>query len=279
MQTDAIIETLPNYLEADLNASGEITIDLMKLTRQHHAANVYKIASGSHIDWKTIVTQYKYDFLITTDVTTTPSIIAKLPLIGGRSFRNFTSTVYSTQHLNEWSVQGISQPEFDSYPFFEITLKDPTLTDSRPTVYFDQPTQGRIVCGGYLIWKSRYGGWMSYGFDILTVTPTQSYSETLDVDMFKSTATTGGSPYVETNYTKVAFKESITVRSIGVTQKEAEALKSIAYSPALYFMTSEQAPLELMRVSSIAIPTSNLTNGADVTISLESISSTEMDVR
>lgn len=133
-----LVETLVKYGEFDINSGELISVDLMKLARQHHDAELFKF---SHIDdiiasgWTSVVSKYKYRFKIYTDKTTTPIEVFKLPIIGGRLFKDFSPTVTQSNPLTEAEVAGVSlEDRWCDYGIISSSLSDPTLVDSRPSI-------------------------------------------------------------------------------------------------------------------------------------------------
>lgn len=280
-----IVENLIQYGDYDINPGNSLSIDLMKLVQQHHNANIFNF---SHIDdivddvigWKAVVSEYKYNFKIYSDITFTPESIIKLPIIGGRFFKDFNPQIIQSQQLTEAAIVGIDlNNKWIDYPFIINTLADPTLQDARPSIDKVISSSGKHPCGGYLIWKSRLGGWMSWGFDIKTEDSNFQYQGTLQTDMFESTKEIGGSPYIETDYTSMSFGNSMTLKALSLTNEELEAVRGIKTSPAIYYMKSSSGELELMRLSSATVPISSLSNGGNVTVSLKSISTTSFNTK
>ena len=81
-----VVQTLEKYAEFDISPGEGLTVDLMKIVQQHFDTDIYNF---SHIDeltsvqggWDSVVSKYKYRFLIYSDVTETPVQITKLPVI------------------------------------------------------------------------------------------------------------------------------------------------------------------------------------------------------
>jgi hypothetical protein len=133
-----LVETLVQYGEFDINSGQLLSIDLMKLARQHHDAELFKF---SHIDeivesgWSTVVSKYKYRFKIYSDLTLTKAEVFKLPIIGGRLFKDFEATVTESNLLTEAEVVGLDLSDrWCNYAFINTVLVSPTLKDSRPTI-------------------------------------------------------------------------------------------------------------------------------------------------
>lgn len=278
-----VIETLVKYGDFDINPGKSLSIDLMKLVRQHHDAQVYNF---SHIDeivssgYSSIVSKYRYNFLIYSDITFTPISVKKIPVIGGRAFKDFSPTVSLSQPLTEADDLGVDlNNRWIGYPFLETALSDPALQNATPSITKTTPAQGNFPCGGYLIWKSRLGGWMAWGFRIKIQNSKHKYSDNLQVGMFESTAEIGGSPYIPVDYTGIRTSYSINLKALSLTKEELEAVDGINSSPAVYYMKDSSGSLELMRMTSASVPLNNLANGGDFSVSLDSISTSEQKTR
>ena len=149
--------------------------------------------------------------------------------------------------------------------------------DIRPEITITTPSEGRNVCGAYIIWKSRFGGWMSYGFDIFSEDSNIDYEGDIDMGLFE--ATDSGNPYVPTNYTRISESYSVNLRALGVKKQEAQALKGLSAAAVCYLMRTPDSKMELMRISSVNVPLSKLTDGVDVSVSLSSISKSTQNIR
>ena len=280
-----VIESLYRYGDFDINPGKGLSVDLMKLVRQYHDANIYNF---SHIDdiispshgWQSSVSKYVYNFLIYSDTNLIPQSIKKLPIIGGRIFENFTPGISQFQAITEADSAGIDlNNRWIGYPIFTNQLADPNIQDASPVLNKVISTQGEHPCGGYVIWKSTLGGWMSWGFDIKTKKLKKKYVNSLEVGMFESTADIDGSPYIPVDYTGIETSYSMTLKALSLTKEELEAVAGIEFSPAVYYMKNETGDLELMRMTSSTAPNKNLSNGGDFSISLKSISMTSQKTR
>ncbi len=111
--TATVVENLLEYGSFDLNPAQPISIDLMKIAQQYHGANGYNY---SHIDeivdastgWQSVVSKYVYNFKITSDKTSTPVEVKKLPIIGGRSFSDFIPSVSQDLPITEAEGLGLN---------------------------------------------------------------------------------------------------------------------------------------------------------------------------
>lgn len=288
-----IIESITEYAVFDINAGEGLTVDLMKIARQYHDANIYKFANMDDIvgadGWKSIVSEYIYNFRITSDASATVDVISKLPIIGGRPFDEFVATVPESQDLTEGEIQGISFSSiWSGWPFVLQALADPTDNDARPTVLkvlggigtvADAYTRARKPCGGYLVWKSKYGGWMQWGFDIGTENTSRAYQGNLQVGSFESTSLNNGDPYVQANYTGVQSSKTRTMKALNLTQDELRAVSGISDSPAVYYVKSETGEMELVRLTSASAPLISTANGGTFSVSIKSISQLKQQTR
>lgn len=269
----ATIGTYANYVTGETDSSGNLTIDFAEVARNFMEDEVFRIGKYQDIDAGTIIPNYYLRF----QVNSAASRISFIPILGGRNFNQFIPAVPYTQALTEFEYLGLDQPEFKGYPFIEQSLINPTGANVTPTITKSVSSTGKEVCGGYLIWKSRFGGWMQWGFDIMSETSDLKYNGELGQGLFM--ANSQGNPYIPANYTSIDESYSVSLKSLAVPNDYAEALKGLSASPAVYLMRDENAKMELMRISGIGIPTSNLTRGVDVNISLSSISKPSQNLR
>ena len=285
-----LIANLPKYAEYDLPSSGSVSIDLMKIAQQYHDANVYKFAEVQDFDsaigagWKAVVSQYRYTFKISTDKTTATLDVVKIPIIGGRAFQDFVPSVTNTNEITEAGVLDIDLTNrWKDYPMITQTLAVPTSTNATPTVSVQYSSLGTKPCGGMLIWKSRLGGWMYWGFDLKKESQQKTYTGNIPVGLFESTGPAGNA-YIPTSYTGIETSNTVTLKSLGLSSNELRAVQSILASPAVYYMADsdggvDQTRIELMKVTSATAPLDNLANGGDFTVSLSSISTSSQKVR
>jgi hypothetical protein len=285
-----IIETISQYGVFDVNAGEGITVDLMKMARQHHNANIYKFASMNDVvginGWKSVVSEYIYNFNITSDVSTTVDVVSKLPIIGGRPFDEFVPTVLETQNVTEAEIQGVSFSNiWSGWPYILTSLADPTDNDARPTMIkalagsLSTDIKPKQPCGGYLVWKSKYGGWMQWGFDLGTESTTKSYQGNLQVGMFESTNYVSGNPYVQVDYTGIKSGKSRTMKALGLTTQQLRAVSGIADSTAVYYVKSESGEMELVRLTSSSVPLISSASGGTFSVSIKSISQLTQQTR
>lgn len=280
-----VVEDLFRYGDFDINPGKTLSIDLMKIARQHHNAGVYIY---SHIDeitestagWNSSVSKYIYNFKIYSDINQIPIEIKKIPIIGGRTFQDFRPVVSQSQALTEAQINNVSlDGRWVGYPFLTTILGNPISVDAKPTIVRTTSIKGRVPCGGFLVWKSRFGGWMVWGFEIKTRKKSSSYINSLQSGMFESTAEINGQPYIPVDYTEKTTSYSLTLKTLSLGTAELEAVSGIEDSPAVYYMSGIDGNLELMRLESASVPLSNQANGGDFSVSLSSISTTSQKTR
>lgn len=273
-----VVNYLNKYADFDINPGSGISVDLMEIARQNHNSDIYKFASIDDIvnsGWSSIVSKYKYRFLIYSDITIATTAVEKLPIIGGRSFKDFTPAVDENASLTEIDNSTLSlNGRWLGYSFIDASLVPATNVNSTPTLSKITSLTGKEVCGGYVIWKSRLGGWMAWGFGLKNERISSSYKDKLDVGMFESTSNIGGNPYVEVNYTGISSSYGLDLRELNLSQEELNVVAGIQASPIIYNTNDIGGSLELMRLASASVPQNSIANGGNISISLDSISST-----
>lgn len=280
--TGAVVETLVKYGEYDINPGNSLAIDLMKIVRQHHNADVYNYSSIDEIvenavGWRSVISIHKYNFKIYSDTTTTPVVVRKIPILGGRLFKDFVASVTQAQVLTEADLFNVNlNNRWKGWPLVTNALVSPTITDSRPTINKVIASAGKTPCAGMLVWKSRFGGWMVWGFDIKNENTSSKYIGDLDSDMFESTAEINGNPFIPVDYTRLVASYSLSLKSLSLTTDELFAVSGILSSPAIYYMKASTGEIELMRLLSASAPRSSLANGGDFSVQLQSISKSEI---
>ena len=281
-----IVENLVDYGVYDLNPGQPLSIDLMKLAQQHHDANVYNFSSIDDIEtygWTSMVSKYKYNFKITSDETSTPSSVIKLPIIGGRDFQNFEPAVDYNNALSEIEEQSIVlNGMFPDWPYLSQSLVLATEQDAKPKL--DKNNSVGIArvygaCAGQLIWKSRLGGWCTWGFKMKKENTTRKYTGNIQVGMFNSTAVSNGNAFVPVDYTGIETSYTIDLKQLSLSSNELRAVHGIMASPAVYYMKENTGELELMRVGGASVPLDSKANGGDFSVTLKSISSTSQNTR
>lgn len=280
--TNLVVDTLEKYAEYDLNPGTNLTFDLMRLVQQHHDAGVYKFSQVDDIGGGSVVSKYKYTFEIYSD-TSARVAVKKLPILGVRSLQNFVPTVTENQPLNEFEFYGLDVSELQSrwnMKVLQIGLKYADgIGNIFPTIAPTTSTTGKLPCGGFLIWKSTFGGWMFWGFDIKTQRFSKTYEGNLAVGMLESTSEIDGSPFVAADYTSISNSYSITLKSLGLSSLELKAVAGINFSPAVYYIEPNSEKMELMRMTSATVPLDSIANGGDFSVSLSNISNTSQQTK
>ena len=287
---DIVIDTKIKYVEFDFSSVKVLSIDLMEIAQQMHNANIYKIGKISDIissSNETILSKVMYTFEIYTDVTAAPSIIKKIPINGVREFTNYSPVALSSMSipiLDEFADNGIIlQQIIDRWTNFNgiysiIGSLTNLTTNASSTNAIITPTpppagQLREARGGMIFWKSRKGGWMFWGMDLSKKTLSGTHEGNLVGGMFRATA--DRVPYIPVNYTEVKSSYSIELKALALTQMELISVAGISTSPVVYYQAdSSNSPLELMKLSSVSAPYTNLSNGGDFSVTLQSISVT-----
>lgn len=281
-KSDSVVNnTLVKYVDLDFNPGLPLTVDLMEIVKQLHNSNIYKIAKVSDIPLSSsnmIVSEYFYEFHIYSDKSSTPSIIRKLPIIGGRSFNQFSPLVDLGQSLNEFAYYNIDQnlisSQWSNFTFYRSDLSNLSIGTNFDPILTGLSNSSLCTAEGALYWKSRFGGWMYWAFDIIKENSNNSYSGNLSVGMFKSSAEIGGFPYIPVDYTSISSTYSLEMKSLSIPIDTLKALSGISSSPAIYYNDGKSDRLELMRLTSASAPISSLANGGDFTVGLQSISIT-----
>jgi hypothetical protein len=279
------LDTLVEYAEYDLNPGVGVKVDLMKLIRQVHDANIFQFGKASEIDTAgafSITSKRKYNFKVYSDISTVGITVKKYPVIGGREFLDFDTVVDSAQDLTEFTAYAVPSTLYNNRWLnvlqYESELVNPTLTNASPTITPTTSTGTEVPCGGVLYWKSRFGGWMWWGFDISTKTYSKGYEGNLAVDMFEDNS--AGNFFVPVDYVKTMSSYSLQLKSLGVPNLALKALgASLNSSPAVYYTDNLGVSMELMRVSSVSAPISSLASGGDLSVTLNNISKTGMNTR
>lgn len=279
--TGSVIDTQVQYGDYDINPNSDLDIDLSRMIQQYHDANVFTLGLASEISStpNAIVSKYKYQFKVYSDKDANGQVVSKLPIIGGRDYFDFSPSVLLTQPLTEADIYGVTlSGRWKNYPNISQSLADPDTINSTPTITVtNETTANTEPCGGMLIWKSRFGGWMYWGMGIAKRTPNKSYVGDLSVGMFE--ANENGNPYVQVDYTQIENSYSIELRDLALTTDELKAVSGIINSPAVYYMRDSSAKLELMRLTSASAPISTLIGGGDFTVQLQNISQTSQKTR
>jgi hypothetical protein len=273
------------YVEYDYSQNtGGLYIDLMKVLRQYVDQNFYKIGTVSDLYSSLadiMFTKYRYQFKFHSDSTVYDDTrVACTVVNGGRRFYEFRQTpnannfitipennIVSEMEKYNVSVRhsGIYSAKID---IAESTNDIPNFTKS------DIDTRGEDLptsCGN-LIWKSRYGGWCTWGFDLITKSSSIKYGGNIDVGMYEFSDT--GKPYVPSNYTDISESYTIKLKGLHLSKNELLLLDGLNASPAIYYQEPNSNILELMRLNSASVPLEGMADGGDATITLSSISNT-----
>lgn len=283
-RTDVVEETILKYGEFDLAPNVKFPIDLMKMSRQYHNANIYKIGAIDDVlsesGKDTVLSNYvyEYEFYSNTDQLTFYKV-RLLPIIGGRDFVSFTPKVFQSQKLTELVDLNLLG-RYKDMPIFSNQLKVLTSLDKSPNISYSVDMTGENhPCGGILIWKSRLGGWCSWGMDYKSIKFRNRYSGGLSIGMFESTDLINGNPFIEADYTGVEFSKTINLKAFALSKEELKALSNISFSPAVYYTEGDLNKLELMRLTSVDTPINTFINGGDFKVGLSSISTQEFKTR
>ena len=276
------------YIMRDVTSLGGVIVDLSKVMKQMHDYDTYKYGSISDIvsGWESVVSKfiYKFEFYSDQDEATKTTIL-KLPIIGGRSFEDFIPAVTYQTPIQELSLAQLQASNLGGYSVASYTLKQlSAVVDSNyaPTKVSTLITEtlDNVPCGGAIHWKSKLGGWMSWGMDLKTVSKSHNYVGKLSVGMLESTSWSGGGdPFVQVNYTGTNSGQSISLKSLTRSVDELIGLSEIAGSPAVYYQKNPSSKLELVRLTASSAPIKTHINGGDFTVSVEMISMTEQKVK
>ena len=315
-----IIDTYPQYAEFDVNPGSPISVDLMRLAQQLDDSNAYKF--GAKDDWgygptepeevfQAELFRYRLNFQIYSDVTASQTEVKKWPIRGGREYE----VVYDNPAVDENSPL----TEFDYYGILVYGLVNPPPADDSdqavsrrwgnvfiPRVTLNPANQsdatpGRSISqsvananypepcsGGFLVWKSRFGGWMMWGFDNQTRNYSRQYEGQIQTGLFEFVERNIGggitnNPFVAPDYTKIRYSYTRTLKAYSLKQHELLALAGINQSPAVYYVEelgeNTLGRVELMRVTSATLPLDTKTSGGDFTVSLKSISTQHQNTR
>ena len=282
LETESVVKTYVKLGDYDLAFGSEgIELDLMKMIQIIQSSNLYKIGyfdedSFLNVASQMVISKYKYRFKIYTDIEPSPTIYTKLPIIGERGFGGYVPSIISAQALTEAQLYGVDlKNRWKNYPILENFLETP-IGDARTINNWEIETDGKEPCDGMLIWKSRYGGWCYWGFDLKEEKSNLSYNGNLKSSMFEVDS---NGIHIPTNYTSIQSSYSITLKALDLETIELRVLNGINYSPAVYYVPNTDLKAELMRVGSVNAPLSSLADGGDFSITLESISTSSQKTR
>lgn len=277
--------TRVEYVVRDITPLGGIAIDLMKVVKQLHDFDVYHFSNISELAGTSgkdsVLSKYIYKFEFFTNISTTKTTILKLPILGGRAFRNFIPAVSHTTSIVELS--NFDNAYLKNYTNISYALKNIASVgdgDYSLTATSNVVNQGIEACEGRIIWKSKLGGWMYWGMNLKTSKVNGSYGGSIDNGMFESTDFGGGGDaYIPVNYTSVNSSTSITLKCLGLTAQELIAVAEINGSPAVYYQKNTTSSLELMRLTSATAPIKTHIGGGDFSASLNELFSYEHRVK
>jgi len=277
-----------NYIMRDVSSLGGVVIDLNQVIKQLHDFDTIKFGSVADLvaGWESVISKYIYKFEFCSDqAPTVKTEILKLPIIGGRRFENFVPAVNYNTPIRELSLSELQDAKLGGYKIVNFVLKQISAVsddDYSPTSGFTSVAEANNNCpkGGVIHWKSKLGGWMSWGMDLKTITKSHKYMGQLGVGMFESTNWSGGgNPFTQVDYTGSTSGETVSLKSLSRSVSELIGLSEINGTPAVYFQRTPTSKLELMRLSSASAPIKTYINGGDFSVSLKSISSTEQKVK
>ena len=275
------------YIVRDISSLGSVNIDLSKVIRQLTDFDVMRISNPTDAlnCWDAVVSKFIYKFEFYTDQSALRHTILKLPIMGGRSYENFVPAVDHNTPIRELSQAELETTKLGGEYLVNYQLKNITSvtnSDYSPTrnLSIVTATNDNTPCGGVIHWKSRLGGWMSWGMDLKTETKSHSYSGNLNVGMFESTIESGGGdPYIQVNYTGTSTGRKLSLKSLTRNKAELIALSEINGTPAVYFSNGYPKNWELMKLTSASAPIKTYIQGGDFSVSLSSISQTEQKVK
>tara|TARA_R110002049_G_scaffold257269_1_gene432695 strand:+ start:169 stop:1173 length:1005 start_codon:yes stop_codon:yes gene_type:complete len=273
------------YIVRDIVSLGGIAIDLMKVVKQLHDFDVYHFSDDSELanaGKDSVLSKYIYRFDFYTNISTTPTTILKLPILGGRTFQNFVPAVNYTTPIRELGAGDFDDAHLLNYtnPVFSLRqISSVTNSDYSLITQYDV-AQGSESCEGRIVWKSKLGGWMYWGMNLKTSKINGSHSGNIDNGMFESTVFSGGgSAYIPVNYTSVKSSNSITLKCLSLTAEELIAVAEISGSPAVYYQSGPSEKLELMKLTSATAPIKTHINGGDFSVSLSGLFEYESRVK
>lgn len=289
----SVVSIHQSYIHRDVPSLGGVVIDLSKVMRQMHDYDTYQYGSVLDIvnGWDSVLSKYIYKFEFYSDqAPSVKTLVQKLPIIGGRSFDNFQPSVTYQNSLQELSSTYLQGAKLGGYQIPTFTLKEISSVsddDYRPvattTSISDDGTNS--PCEGVIYWKSKLGGWMSWGIDLKTENKTHETMGSLNVGMFESTSYTGGGNiYSQADYVGTTSGLSLNLKSLSLTKEELLAVSEIVGSPAVYYRRKETTPsssdrIELMRMTSATAPIRTHIMGGDFSVSLSRISKTENKIK
>lgn len=276
------VDYLRKFCIYDTNPNISISVDLMKIAQQYHNSDVYKFSTLGDLlanGWKATVSEYIYNFKIWSDRDGDIKTVSKLPILGVRDFGKFKPLVNTSNKLTELEDSGTEiKSMFTGYKSIKTTLSAITSISSKPSIVEAPQADERCAVEGFIIWKSRLGGWGSWGYEMRTDRNDKSYSGSIDNGFFEVSSYGGGTPYVAANYTGINLSKNITLKSIGVKNKYLYGISGVSTSPCVYFCYPD-GRLELMKVANASVPLDSKISGGDTSINLKSISNSYIKTR
>ncbi len=188
--------------------------------------------------------------------------------------------VEDRDYLDEISKQEIDlYSKWNGLQFLNIDLANLASgnTDKSPTITkVINSNLNNSACEGQIIWKSRLGGWCSWGFTLKREKQESKYTGNIQVGMFEAY---NGNAFIPVDYTGIETSYSITLKDLSLSSAELRAVQSLKASPAVYYMPDSTGRLELMRIASVSAPLDSMANGGDFSVTLNSISRTSQKTR
>ncbi len=273
------------YIVRDISSLGGISVDLSKVMIQMHDFDTYNFQSMNNViaGWDSVMSKYIYKFDFYTNQSATKTEILKLPIIGGRSFANFVPAVDHNTPIQEISNSDLINSNLKGYTIVDYTLKDISLvTNSNysPNSSLVSVTTGTEPCEGVIHWKSKLGGWQSWGMNLANIKNRHAYEGSITIGMFESTSSSGGGDaYIPVDYTGVSSSFSISLKSLSISADILKGLAEINGTPTVYYQPTPTSRLELMRLTSATAPVKSLIQGGDFSVSLKGISKTKQRVK
>lgn len=271
MVTQALISS-EIAVTAETNSSNKVDIDFMKIIRNYIYDDYLKIGKIEDLSRQNIGLGLYGIQPVGSGLET------KILVLSGVSTYGELTSKINIDHLSptdEFTKAGTPCPKFLGYPYVQTTLKDiSSVQNVQPTVLLTFPSSGREVCGLFVIWKSRLGGWVGYDFGIYDEELTSEYGGELPSDF---SANDFGVGYMPQNYMKISSNQSINAKALRVPKNEIEGLRGLRTSPAIY--TYKDGILELCRLTGFSAQLDNLKAGGDVSISLSPVQTLNQTIR
>ena len=284
------------YGEFDINvANNSIEIDLAGIAREFTNHDVYKAGNIENMRsnkftastfWRTVGCQDYFSFNIYTDSNESNKInVATLIYImGSRPYfdMNFTEDSSTSLYFTEFEKYGITQGEqIKFFPGYPAPVVVPWTNPINPRAdipqldftIFGNKEDGKCI-EEFIIWKSRYGGWMAWGFELSVRKEIGAYEGSFVTDQFEYSEDNNVSEnIIPVNYTGITSSYSLTLKSLNLTAIQLMAVSGIRHSPAIYLLKNDDSgDVELMRLTSVTAPVDSKISGGDFSVGLKSIS-------